>query len=95
MKTVKDVARVELKYTKGELLEGKWLPYVTVSKKLRALEHAQDMAYRDLTNRLYNSYKGSKYNMAVISGFNCLDAKNPMKTTPASLELTLVETDDE
>lgn len=94
MKTIKDTVHLTLNYEKGELLDGKWLPYVHATRKLRKLEKQGTMAYRELTNRFYNSFKASKYNTAVIAGFNCIDVNEPMRTSAASLVVAFEEGSD-
>lgn len=91
MKKIKDSVSVTLAYDKSELLDGEWLPYVKVSSKLRVLEQSQTLAYRTLTNRLYNSYKGNRYKTKLVCGFNCISVRETMTREDSSLVLKFCE----
>lgn len=87
MRTVQNSSKLNIKVTKGELFSGKWLHFQLLSKKVGEAEKADNMAYKNLRNRLYNSRSCGKYNMKEIAGLTCIDVKNPMKGE-ASLELS-------
>jgi len=87
MKTIQNTEKIELKVNSSELLEGKWLNFQLLSKKLAEVEEKNKMVYKSLRNRLYNSRACNKYNMKEIAGLPCIDVENPM-TGKASLELS-------
>lgn len=87
MKTVQSVDNITIKVAKEELLEGKWLNFQLLSKKLGDMEKEGNLGYKSLRNKLYNSTACSKYNTKEIAGLKCIDIENPMKAT-ASLSLT-------
>lgn len=86
MKTVTNIEEVTIEVIDSELLEGKWLHYQLLSKKLSDIEQNSNMAYKSLRNKLYNSSACGKYNMETKAGLKCIDIENPMKGT-ASLKL--------
>lgn len=87
MKTVQNIDKVTIKVTDSELIEGKWLNYQLLSKKLGEIEKAGNMGYKSLRNKLYNSSACAKYNIKEMAGLKCIDVDNPMKGT-ASLMIT-------
>lgn len=89
MKTVQDISKITVKVTDSDLIEGKWLNYQVLSKKLAEIEKNENMGYKSLRNRLYNSISCKKYNMEDKAGMKCINVDSPMKAT-ASLELTFV-----
>lgn len=86
MKTIQNVDKITIKVSDNELIGGKWLNYQLLSKKLGEIEKSNNMGYKSLRNKLYNSSACSKYNTTEIAGLKCIDVDNPMKAT-ASLEL--------
>lgn len=86
MKTVASVCTITVSVSKNELIEGKWLNFRLLSQKLGKMENDQNMAYKQLRNKFYNSMNGNKYNMTEKVGLKCIDIDNPMKAT-ASLAL--------
>lgn len=90
MRTIANTEKVTLKVTEDELIGGKWLNYTLLSKKLQEIEVKENMKYKSLRNKLYNSINCNKYNMGEIAGLVCIDVKNPMKNK-ASLELVFEE----
>lgn len=86
MKTVQTVDTIKIKVQENELLEGKWIPFQSVSKKLADMEKNGNMGYKSLRNKLYNSSACGKYNTEDKAGFKCIDIEKPMKGT-ASLVL--------
>lgn len=87
MKTIASVCTIKVSVSKDELIEGKWLNFRLLSQKLGKMENDQNMAYKQLRNKFYNSMNGNKYNMTEKVGLKCIDIDNPMKAT-ASLALT-------
>lgn len=87
MKTVQDIDNIMIKVSKDELINGKWLAFQLLSKKLAKIEEDRRMKYKRLRNKMYNSQACSKYNSETVAGMQCIDITNPMKGT-ASLELT-------
>ncbi len=87
MKTVQNVETVNIKVSKNDLLNDKWLSFQLLSKKLGEIEQNKGMAYKHLRNRFYNSRACGKYNMETIAGIVYIDTKQPMKGT-ASLQLS-------
>lgn len=78
MKTIQTVDTITLKVSESELIEGKWLNYQLLSRKLGEVEQTKGMAYKALRNKLYNSINCHKYNMKEIAGLKCFDIDNPM-----------------
>lgn len=87
MKTVQNIDKITVKVSGNELIEGKWLNYQLLSKKLGDIEKSKNMGYKSLRNKLYNSSACSKYNIAEVAVLKCIDVDNPMRAT-ASLVLT-------
>ena len=93
MKTVQSSEVVVLEVTDNELIEGKWLNYKLLSRKLGEQEKERGMGYKSLRNKLYNSINCNKYNMQIIAGLQCIDVDEPMQDSVtgakvrASLEL--------
>lgn len=88
MRTVKDVKTVKVKVEDKNLIEGKYIPYNIVSKKLADVEKENNYGYKSLRNRLYNSYACNKYNVVEKAGIKCIDIEEPMKVKRASLVLS-------
>lgn len=86
MKTVTNTETVKIKITENELINGKWLSLQVLSGKLGETEKENNMSYKALRNRMYNSNACGKYNVAEVAGMKCIDVENPMKGT-ASLVL--------
>lgn len=92
MKTVMNTENVKVTVRKTELLEGKYLPFITLSNKIGEIEKNNSLGYKQLRNRMYNSKAGNKYNLKEIAGFKCIDIENPMKGTASlCLEFEVVE----
>lgn len=90
MRTVQNTETINIKINKFELLEGKWLNFQLLSKKLADIEVERKMDYKSLRNRFYNSRACGKYDMKDIAGLPCINVKEPMKGN-ASLILTFEE----
>lgn len=89
MKTVQSVDKITIKVNDSDLIEGKWLNYLVLSKKLADIEKSGNMGYKSLRNKLYNSLSCNKYNVEEKAGLKCINIEKPMKAT-ASLELSFV-----
>lgn len=88
MRTITNTEKITLKVTEDELIEGKWLNYSLLSKKLQEIEEKENMKYKSLRSKLYNSINCNKYNLRIVAGLQCIDVDNPMKSSlTASLEL--------
>ena len=87
MRTVQNVETINIKVSPSELLEGKWLNFQLLSKKLGDIEVERKMDYKSLRNRFYNSRACGKYDMRDIAGLPCINIEEPMKGN-ASLILT-------
>lgn len=92
MKTIQSTETINIKVSSKELLDGKWLNFQLLSKKLSEAEKEAGMSYKSLRNRFYNSRACSKYNMKDIASIPCIDVDNPMKGK-ASLELVFERID--
>lgn len=79
MKTVQSVEVINIKVARSELLEGKWLNFQLLSKKLGEIEVERKMEYKSLRNRFYNSRACGKYDMKDIAGLPCINIEEPMK----------------
>ena len=90
MKTITNTYTATIKVSKDELLEGRWIHFQLLSKKLGEIEKQRKLPYKKLRNKFYNSRACDKYNMQDIAGLACIDTKNPMKDK-ASLELVFEE----
>lgn len=86
MRTIQNVDKITVKVSDGELIEGKWLNYKLLSKKLGEIEKEKNLGYKSLRNNLYNSTACGKYNIKEMAGLKCIDVDDPMKST-ASLVL--------
>jgi hypothetical protein len=87
MKVVKDTTKLTIKVRKSELFDGKYLYYNKVSEKLKEFEESDNMQFKALRNKFYNSSFGGKYNITSYKGLKCINVLEPMKAK-ASLELT-------
>lgn len=90
MRTVQNTETIKIKVNKAELLEGKWLNFQLLSKKLADIEVERKMDYKSLRNRFYNSRACGKYDMKDIAGLPCINVEEPMKGN-ASLILEFEE----
>ena len=79
MKTVQSTETIHIKVLSSELLEGKWLNFQILSKKLGDIEVERGMDYKSLRNRFYNSRACGKYDMRDIAGLPFINVEEPMK----------------
>lgn len=85
MKTVQNTETVTIKVRKSDLIEGKWLNWQLLSRKLAEMEQERNLGYKSLRSRLYNSTSCGKYNTSPKAGLRCIDVEKPMQGK-ASLE---------
>ena len=90
MRTIKDISEVTLKVKKDFLFEGKYLGVQVLSEMLRTKEEQDDLGYKKLRNKMYNSLGAEKYTTIERFGITFIDVENPMKNT-ASLKLTFIK----
>ena len=89
MNIVKDTRQLTLKVKKSNLLEGRYLYITKLSTMLKELEDKDNLKFKLLRNKFYNSSFGKKYNFKEICGLKCIDVIEPMASnSKASLELT-------
>jgi hypothetical protein len=86
MKTVMSTDHIKVTVSRKELIEGKWLYFNLLSKKLAETEERQNSKYKSLRNKMYNSKACGKYNTETVAGLSCINVLEPMKGR-ASLEL--------
>lgn len=89
MRTIANMETIKIKVSKDDLIEGKWLNFMLLSKKISEIEEEKSMARKALKTRLYNSDFCKKYNTKMIAGIKCLDADCPMKEKTASLVIEI------
>ena len=89
MRPVLDTCEVTIEVKESELIEGKWINFQLLSRKLGEMEREKKLAYKQLRNRMYNSMNCNKYNIEEKAGLKCFDVDNPMKGT-ASLKISFV-----
>jgi hypothetical protein len=92
MKTIASTETIKLSVNPNELINGKWLNFQLLSKKLGEIENQKKMAYKSLRNKFYNSRACGKYNMQEVAGLPCINIEEPMKGK-ASLELVFEKKD--
>ena len=92
MKTIASTETIKLSVDSNELINGKWLNFQLLSKKLGEIENQKKIAYKSLRNKFYNSRACGKYNMQEVAGLPCIDVDEPMKGK-ASLELVFEKRD--
>lgn len=88
MRTIANTEKVTLKVTDNELIEGKWLNYELLSRKLGEQEKERGMGYKSLRNKLYNSINCKKYNMCTVAGLQCIDVTNPMADNQLGMKVS-------
>lgn len=87
MNTIKNTEKLTISIDKRDLFEGEWLNLQLLSQKIHDVEKENNMAYKALRNRLYNSRYCNKYNLRDIAGIICINVKEPMASSQASLIL--------
>ena len=88
MRTIMSTESVELPVKAEELIEGKWLNLLLVSKKLATYETDNSVVGKSMRTRFYNSTNGDKYTVEMKGGMKCIDVSSPMKVNNASLVLS-------
>lgn len=91
MRTITNIEKITIKVTNDDLIEGEWIPYTVLSEKVKEIEMLQNMTYKSLRVKLYNSCSLGKYNTATRAGVKCINVKDTMKSNSASLYLTFVK----
>lgn len=92
MRTIKDISEITLPVKKDLLFEGKYLSVQVLSEMLRSTEESDNLGYKKLRNKMYNSLGADKYNTITRFGITFVDVEKPMKNT-ASLKLNFVKED--
>lgn len=92
MRTIKDISEVTVSVNKDILLENKYLSVQVLSEILKTKEEKENLGYKRLRNKMYNSLGAEKYNTISRYGMTFVDIENPMKNT-ASLKLNFVKED--
>ena len=92
MRTIKDISEINIQVHKGYLYEGKYLAVQVLSEMLREAEERENLGYKKLRNKMYNSLGADKYNTIERFGIIFIDVDKPMKNT-ASLKLSFVKED--
>lgn len=92
MRTIKDISEITLPVKKDLLFEGKYLGVQVLSEMLRSTEERDNLGYKKLRNKMYNSLGADKYNTITRFGITFIDVEKPMKNT-ASLKLAFVKED--
>lgn len=87
MRTIKDISEVKVNVKKDVLLDDKYLSIQVLSEILKGKEENENLGYKKLRNKMYNSLGAEKYNTVERYGMTFIDIENPMKST-ASLKLT-------
>ena len=90
MRTIKDISEVTVKVSKSVLLEDKYLSVQVLSEMLKTKEEQENLGYKRLRNKMYNSLGAEKYNTISRYGMTFIDIDSPMKNT-ASLKLVFVK----
>ena len=90
MRTIKDISEVTVSVNKDILLEDKYLSVQVLSEMLKTKEEKENLGYKRLRNKMYNSLGAEKYNTISRYGMTFVDTENPMKNT-ASLKLTFIK----
>lgn len=89
MRTITDVSKVNVTVRKEDLMDSTWLQIALLSKKLKQFEIDENVGYKSIRTKWYNSQTAGKYNIEEKWGIKCINVKEPMKAkTKASLELS-------
>ena len=92
MRTIKDISEVTVPVKKDILLDGKYLNVQVLSEMLKLKEEKENLGYKRLRNKMYNSLGAEKYNTITRFGMTFIDTDSPMKST-ASLKLVFKKED--
>jgi hypothetical protein len=87
MRTIKEISEVNVGVKKDVLLEDKYLSVQVLSEILKTKEEKDNLGYKKLRNKMYNSLGADKYNTIERFGMTFIDTEKPMKNT-ASLKLS-------
>lgn len=91
MRTIKEFEAVKLDFNKVELLEGKYISYQGLTKKLRQYVNTNNLHNKGILTKFRNSYQGGKYNTKTLGGIVFFDCNNIIKdqTKPVALSLEI------
>lgn len=89
MKTIKDTVTVEIDVKDEEIFQKNWINAVLLSEKLKQKEQEDNVPYKTLRTRFYNTLASERFNTKLIAGIKCVNIDNPMKNPelPASIVL--------
>lgn len=90
MRPVANTKNVTVEVTNDDVIEEKWLPFLTLTKKLSVLEKADKQPHKEYCKRFYNSNRCEKYNIRTVAGLKFIDVDEPMKEEVASLHISFV-----
>ena len=90
MRTIKDISEITVTVDKDTLYDGKYLGVQVLSEMLKRAEERDNLGYKKLRNKMYNSLGADKYNTIERFGITFIDIEKPMKAT-ASLKLNFVK----
>lgn len=90
MRTIKEFEEVKLVLSKSELLNGKYIPYQGLTKKLRQYVQEKNLHDRSILIKFRNSYQGNKYNTQTLGGIVFFDCTNIIKDALKPIALNLI-----
>lgn len=93
MRTIKDAMKVEIALSEADVLSG-LVTVTTVAKKLKEMEKAENLQYKMLRSKFYNSLFAHKYQTKEIAGSKWIDIQEPMLTENASLVISFITQED-
>lgn len=79
MKTIQSVNTVTVRVAENEVINGKWLSFSLLSKKIGEIEKKSTGGYKNYRSMLHNSCAGNKYNVETVAGIKCINIDEPMK----------------
>lgn len=90
MRTIKEFEEVKLILSKTELLNGKYIPYQGLTKKLRQYVQEKNLHDKGILTKFRNSYQGNKYNTQTVGGIVLFDCTNIIKDALKPIALNLI-----
>lgn len=93
MRTVASTCNVEITVASEDLIEGKYIPYTYLSKKVDELEREVNdrNVYNGLRVKLHNAKSLGKLNCVDKAGICLVDVEKPMRTNECSIVLTFTK----
>lgn len=90
MRTVASTCNVAIEVAASDLIEGKYIPYTYLSKKVDELERDVNdrNVYEGLRVKLHNAKSLGKLNCIDKAGICLVDVTNPMRTNDCSIILS-------